>query len=291
MRRAAPGWLGLGLGLGLALLLAQCGRPRAVEARPPLWRVADRDTTIWLLGSIHALPPRVRWRTAAVSRAEAEADTLILEIAPAAPRDAVAAFSAAARAPGLPPLRDRVAAADRGLVERAMAAAGHAPGSLDGLGTWAAALSITAGAMAARGVSAANGVEDAVAADFAGKRIGALETRDGQLALFDALPEAEQRVLLLQAAHDALAGGNPAFAAWRRGDEAALTATLAPLAAHPALARRLVSDRNARWASAIVRRLARPGRVLVVVGAGHLVGPRSVIARLRARGLRVERID
>ena len=277
--------------LALALWASACDRPRAIEARPPLWRVTDGDTTIWLLGSIHALPPRVAWRTPAVALAEAQADTLILEIAPATPQAARAAFRAAASAPALPPLLDRVAARDRGLVARAMTAAGQAPAALDGYETWGAALTIGAAAGAIRGTSAENGVETAVAADFAGRTIGALETREGQLALFDALPAAEQRALLVRAAHDALGGGNAAFAAWRRGDEAALAATLAPLAAHPALERALVSNRNARWSSAIVRRLARPGRVLMVVGAGHLVGPRSVVALLRARGLRVERVE
>lgn len=279
-----------GAALALALLLAGCAPARSIAARPALWRVQDRDTTIWLLGSIHALPPDVRWRTPAIARAESAADTLVLEIAPADPHLAAAAFRAAARARGLPPLRARVAAADRDMLDRAMTASGQAPETLDGYKTWGAALTIAAGAAAARGADAAHGIEAAVAADFAGRGIGALETQAGQLAVFDALPAAEQRTLLLQAARDALRSDDPTFAAWRRGDEAALAATLAPLDAQPAMRRALVTMRNARWASAIVRRMARPGRVLVVVGAGHLVGPRSVVALLRARGWRVSRV-
>lgn len=267
------------------LALTGCGPP-PLSARPALWRVQDRDTTVWLLGSIHTLPPRVAWETPAIGQAETAADTLILEIAPDDPQAASAAFRAAAHAPGLPPLRDRVAAADRGAVTRALAVAGQAPDALDGFKTWAAALVLAAG----HDASVDDGVEAVMTRRFAGKAIGALETRRGQLALFDALSEPAQRALLVHAARDVLHGGDGAFAAWRRGDEAALAATLVPLKAQPALQRTLVADRNARWATAIARRMARPGRVLVVVGAGHLVGPDGVPALLRARGWRVSRI-
>jgi uncharacterized protein YbaP (TraB family) len=50
---------------------------------------------------------------------------------------------------------------------------------------------------------------------------------------------------------------------------------------------RLITDRNQRWARVLARRLQHPGRVVVVVGVGHLVGPGGVPALLRARGFAV----
>jgi uncharacterized protein len=57
----------------------------------------------------------------------------------------------------------------------------------------------------------------------------------------------------------------------------------------PASYRRLIIERNARWAR-LLARVARnqPGVTVVVVGAGHLVGPAGVPSLLRARGFRVE---
>ena len=50
----------------------------------------------------------------------------------------------------------------------------------------------------------------------------------------------------------------------------------------------LVLDRNRAWTEIILQRLAGSGRTVMVVGAGHLVGPDSVPTLLRARGARVD---
>lgn len=280
--------------LGLALFLFGCTRPPETKAYPALWRVADADTTIWLFGTIHALPPGVDWQPPAVARAIAAADTLILEVPPADPEAARAQFVALAEQPGLPPIAARVSSGERATLARGMAAAGQSAADLDGLKTWAAALTITAGAGHAEQASAAEGVEPVLTRRFAGKAIGALETRDGQLRLFDRLPDAAQRVLLVQAAidaQDAARGYAHLFKAWVAGDEAGLAATVAPLRRDPAIGKALLTDRNARWADVITRRMARPGRVFVAVGAGHLVGAGSVVELLRKHGLRVERVE
>ena len=80
--------------------------------------------------------------------------------------------------------------------------------------------------------------------------------------------------------------------AWEAGDVRALAASLEPgVGEAPKLHRTLVVERNVRWAGWIARRMRVPGRVLVAVGAGHLVGRDSVVAMLGARGVRVERVQ
>ena len=77
--------------------------------------------------------------------------------------------------------------------------------------------------------------------------------------------------------------------AWATGDMTALDhEALEPIRnASPALFKRLVTDRNARWAQALDARLKGHGRTVVVVGVGHLIGPESLPARLRALGYSV----
>jgi hypothetical protein len=56
----------------------------------------------------------------------------------------------------------------------------------------------------------------------------------------------------------------------------------------PRLYDRLVGQRNRHWVQTLSERLKRPGHIVVVVGAGHLIGPRGVPALLRAQGFQVD---
>ena len=279
-RRAIRRAGGIALALLLAQMLAACGRP-AVEAHPPLFRVSDGDTTIWLLGTIHLLPPEVRWRDAAVSRAIDGADALVVESAP----DDRVDFAALATARGLAPLAARVAPGNRAALDRAMAAAGLKAGALDGQKTWAAATSLATGEAVAAGATADAGVEAGLWRAFAGRTRSAFHRAADQVRQLDALPPALQDALLAQAL-DPREGYRTTLDAWTRGDLDALDPTRdgAPLAA------RLVEEPNRRWANWIAARMGKPGSVLVAVGAGHFAGPYALQAMLRARGYRVERV-
>mgnify|MGYP006146283647 FL=1 len=58
----------------------------------------------------------------------------------------------------------------------------------------------------------------------------------------------------------------------------------------PALYARMLTDRNAAWVPQIEQLLRGADDVLVVVGAGHLVGEQSVVEMLRQRGHTVEQL-
>ena len=264
----------------LPLLLTACGRP-AVEAHPPLFRVRDGDTTLWLLGTMHLLPPEVAWRDAAVSRAIDGADALVVE---SAPDDAVD-FATLATARGVPPLAARVPPGDRAALDRAMAAAGLKPGALDGQKTWAAATSLATGEAIAAGASPADGVEAGLWRAFAGRSRSAFHRASEQVRQLDALPPSLQDALLAQAL-DPRGGYRPTLAAWARGDLTALD----PMRDGTPLAARLVGEPNRRWANWIAARMRAPGTVLVAVGAGHLAGRYALQEMLRARGYGVERV-
>jgi uncharacterized protein YbaP (TraB family) len=82
--------------------------------------------------------------------------------------------------------------------------------------------------------------------------------------------------------------------AWRRGDEAPLETIIFEQADDdPDLAElydRLIFRRNVSMADELERLLQRPGTWFVVVGAGHVVGDRSVIALLKRKGYDIQRI-
>lgn len=250
---------------------------------------------IWLFGTIHLLPSGVRWQEGPVAKAIAESDMLITEIPDGDPQAQAAVFLKLARVDGLPPLMKRVPANERAALAKAVTAAGVPTAALDRMTTWGAALALASGMARDAGGTREAAPEAVFAAAFAGRRREAFETMAGQLGLFAALSEAEQRQLLGAAIK---AGDNPAVEyqrlldAWTQGDPDGIErAYNEAFADAPELRAALVDARNRAWADDLARRAARPGTILVAVGAGHLVGPGGLPALLSARGFRVARVQ
>lgn len=288
------------LAAAAALGLAACTTPQEAPEgpRPALWKLSDRDTTIYLFGTIHLLPDGLEWRTPAIERAIAETDTLVLETEIGS--DVMAAAQTLMRlgvSPGLPPIADRVPAERRDELRTMVAAAGVPERALDRMETWAAALTLLTANFKQAGLSAEAGVERGLDAAYrsAGKRIEGLETPEQQFGYFDALSEEAQRRFLLGMLDDparAQAEFKAMLDAWRRGDTDAIARTFdSETALSPELREVLMTRRNAAWADWLAKRLEKPGTVMVAVGAGHLAGNDSVQRMLRARGLRARRVQ
>jgi len=286
---------------GLVLLPLSLASASCVEARPAhpaLWKVSSPTSTIYFLGTIHALPKGEDWHTPAIIKAEAEADTLVLELSDGADHDKItSAINALAFAPNLPDVLDRVPANKRAKVE-AVLAHGETPlAALKNYKTWAVFFfAINPQLFKTLGVDGDEGVEHKLTADFtaAHKQIDGLETVRSQLGIFDALPEALQRRLLVESIDDiprAKAEFYQSLRAWEAGDPAAIARSFdTDLKSEPQLARVLLHDRNANWAQWTIARLKKPGVTLVAVGAGHLAGNDSLLAMLRAKGLKIVRV-
>jgi len=77
----------------------------------------------------------------------------------------------------------------------------------------------------------------------------------------------------------------------RAGNETVLKdLALKEFAVSPKLYQTLILDRNQKWIGKIEGYLKGPDRVLVLVGAAHLVGDGGVVALLRKKGYTVEKL-
>ena len=279
----------------LALLaLAGCARPP--EVHPGLWLVeGPKGEKAWLFGTIHSLPEPVEWRSAKVDAALLAADRLVLEVADITD-DAKTArvFAELAQSPGLPPLEQRVPAVLRDDLAEDLASGGLKPGSLDPYETWAAALMLQNAAAAAGDNDSANGIDRAIALAWKGP-IEEFEGARAQLAIFDTLPEADQRAMLdavLLEADGREVQLKDLQQAWARGDmELIARVTDEDFAKAPALREALLVGRNRAWVGKLEAMLRGGARPFVAVGAAHLAGTDGLPAMLAARGWKVTRLQ
>ncbi|MBB5985794.1 TraB/GumN family protein [Sphingobium lignivorans] len=305
-RRSLPRPLLLCLALAALVVLAwagwQIGRQGGqaeVAARPALWHVTGHGREAYLFGTVHALQRGTTWLSPEIARATARSDRLILEVTGLEKeRRSRAVFERLGRATGLAPATARLGPAD---AETLRALIRRRPGvlhGLDGYESWAAALLVSAAASAELGLSSEDGGETVLTRTFetAGKPVRGLETIEEQLGIFDALPEADQRLLLVQAVREADAAASlhaDLQQAWAQGDLDRMERQfLAPLDSAPRLRRALIDARNARWGAALDGDLRRhQGIAFVAVGAGHLLGTASLQNELSRRGWHVRRVQ
>jgi uncharacterized protein YbaP (TraB family) len=282
------------LALGAASAEARAPQP----ARPALWQVSDRDTTIYLFGTIHLLPVNYQWRTRKLDQAVASSQELVVEtiVDEKDPTKLMSALTGLAfNTPNLPALLSRVEPSKREALAAAVKKSGLPMQALDRMETWAAAFILLGNKFREIGLS--GGVEGVLRSDFStsGKRVGELESNVEQLAFFDKLPETAQRSLLEGAIEDTkemdtyFAG---MLQAWSRGDVRGIARTFdRDLSSSPDLQKALIRQRNANWSKWIEQRMGKPGAVMIAVGAGHLAGKDSVLELLQKGGYKVRRLQ
>jgi uncharacterized protein YbaP (TraB family) len=287
--------------LGLSILVASAPvQAKAVEAaHPALWEVSDPDTTIYLFGTIHLLPDNMQWRTAKFDKAVESSQQLMVEtiVDEKDPTKLMSVLASMGFAKGLPPLVDRVPPEKRAALDAAIAKSGVPKPVFDQMKTWTAAFLLLGDQFKGMGLKGGEGVEAVLRNTFTseGKPVGELETNAQQLGFFDALPEQAQVQLLLGALDDSK-NADQEFSgmlkSWVNGDVEGIARTFdRDLGASPVLQQALIRQRNANWSKWIEQRMAKPGSIMIAVGAGHLAGNDSVIAMLKKDGYRVRRVQ
>lgn len=286
------------LGLALALVAGPLAAGRA-RADPPLWRVHGAGgAELVLFGSVHLLSDDVRWYTPELAAELARADTVLFEIPmdPAAQVDAQTEALAHGRLPEGSTLSTLLSPAGRERLRTVAATVGLPVPVLDRLQPWLAEALVSVSYFVKAGARTDLGVEQTLAhAAPATARQGALESVADQIAALSGATQADQVASLeetLKDIRDEPESFRRLVSEWARGDVKGLVKEeLEPMRRDsPSVYKRLVVDRNRRWVGELEARLksGSPGRTLVVVGVGHLVGTGGVPALLRRDGVRVE---
>lgn len=128
-----------------------------------------------------------------------------------------------------------------------------------------------------------------------GKRVEGLETVDEQLDYLVTMADGFEDDFVTYSLKD-LKNSSQQFeelsTAWRSGNDVKLDELMSAemKTIQPKLYNRLIAQRNRRWLPLIEGRQGPKRTKFVLVGAGHLVGPDGIVAALRKKGYRVEKL-
>ena len=282
------------LSLGTSACATVDTPPPGAVPGPALWEVADEDTTIYLFGTVHALPTGKTWFDGRIERAFNASDELVTEIDVSSAAGSAQALQAASQLPADQSLRALMTAEDRQQYEAALVGLGLPVEALDRYEPWFAAMTLSLLPLLRSGYDTQSGVEQSLNGKAGeAKKRAALETIEEQVALFDTLPQEAQLAFLdetVEKLPEATTTLDAMVAEWLKGDAVALANMLNAEMTDPVLYERLLTARNANWAGWIENRLEQPGTVFIAVGAGHLAGRGSVQDQLERRGIKVKRV-
>nr|WP_321439733.1 TraB/GumN family protein [uncultured Hyphomonas sp.] len=261
---------------------------------PAVWTLADEDTTIYIMGTVHLLRPDLDWRSEEIDTALDEADTLVFEADVSSPQAASEMMDFVSKHALFTDGRQLTSLLDEGETAELKAALdylGFPLGAMETFRPWYAAVNLSVLQMQKDGFDPSAGVEQVLEREgkAADKNFAYLETIEEQLGRFANLPDDEQVDFLVSSAESVEEGSemlDVLVSEWEDGDVNGLAALMSnpEMMGSEAIYDALLKDRNEDWVPKIEAMLDAPGTVLIAVGAGHLAGEDSVIELLRAEG-------
>lgn len=282
----------------LAVLTATLAFAGSANAAPAIWEVSDEDSSVWLFGSIHLLPPGTQWRSEIFDTLIDEADRIYFEtdLGPAAQPQIIALTMERGFARDGRLLNQRISEKLMGKVRSAAERFAVPVPTLLAMQPWMAASTISVSALVQAGYDPNAGVDTLLQQEIPVERQGFLETAEEQIdviaggseadqiiMLEATLAEAERIVTMIDEMKDAWLGGTP---------ETLADLFLAEMGAYgEGFMDRLIVQRNENWVEQIEVMLAEDEAAFLVVGAGHLVGEHSVVKLLEEQGFSSERVQ
>lgn len=279
---------------------ADAAAPAAAAKGPALWKLGDADTTIYLFGTVHVLPPELVWRQPPVDKALGESRAIYFETdLDPNPVDLLPIIQELGMYPAGDKLSNHLKPDERTALEAAAAELQTPMALLEQMRPWLAAVTLSERMITNAGYDVNSGVERKLAPDAkaGGKEIRKLETVQEQLLVFADLPQEVQIRFLMDGVKEIDEEStilDDMVQAWAIGDVQKLDEIMIQedLAENPEVYAALLVNRNANWVKKIDELVkAETGTFFIAVGAAHLTGKDSVIAKLAPLGYTPERIE
>ncbi|MGA9657728.1 MAG: TraB/GumN family protein [Asticcacaulis sp.] len=266
--------------------------------KPALWVMTDADSTLYLFGSVHVMKPDTPWLNPAIQTRFDSASEVWFEVGNIDDKAAMAPLTQKYMFDPAATMTDGLTEGEIKQLNALLAPMNLNTQMLKPMRKWAVGLLITLNQVQALGYSSENGIDVTLLAQArkTGKPVHGLETMEAQMQAVTPKTPAEDAQNLRMSLSDLATlpqDVDDLFIAWLSGDAAGLDRlmTTKMKTEDPEGYRHVLVERNASWVPEIETIMAGQGTGFITVGAGHLVGPDSVIHMLEARGYKVERVN
>ncbi len=271
----------------------------SIEAKSLLYKVSSKNSTVYILGSIHLAKEELYPLDREITNAYNTSDILVVEVDPSS-QESVIAMQNTMVASGLYPqgkrLSTELSPGTYDLLKRYTDKVGISLESMQQMKPWVVMLQLTITEMMRLGYSPELGIDkyflDKASTD--GKPVMELETAQEQMALLSKEDQEFQDKLLLytlESMHEMEPMLDEMFKGWRRGDAKAFDKVMnAPLETDPSLKgiyEDLITKRNYKMTERIEDFLKSNKDYFVVVGSGHVIGEEGIVELLSDRGFSV----
>ncbi len=268
----------------------------AVPSKSCLWEVQTSSTRVFLLGSLHVLKSSAYPLAAEIGRAYAASQRLVFETNLGAMMEpaALAKMMELGLYPEGQDLFQNISGATRKTLEKKMQDLGLPPSNFRRFKPWFIALNLTTLEMQRLGFNPLYGIDlhfyTKAKADE--KELAYLESVEYQMNLLGKMNMQDQTSFLTQTLKDLDISARLAddmMQAWQNGEADDLyDLLLKSFEDHPGIEDRLLTRRNKDWLPQIEKMLKTPQTTMVIVGAGHLIGPDGLVELLEQKGYTVK---
>lgn len=259
-----------------------------------MWRAENGGTTLYLLGSIHALREDAYPLPPVIDAAFDEVEVLVFEIdLDDMAAAAIQMMTVGSLGPGSN-LESVVGPEIWSDLKAHVTELGFEPSFFQGMKPWMAALTLTAFELTNQGYVSTAGLDTHLSqrAKESGKERQALETAEFQVSLFSELTSEQSLAFLRYTLNDLetiIPEMDKLYLEWRTGSVGPVEELLLEgFEEFPELFDTMVADRNRAWMPQIEELLAGKRDAMVVVGSMHLVGEIGLVNLLREKGYTVE---
>jgi uncharacterized protein YbaP (TraB family) len=296
LRKHAVRLLALLLALVTCVSQAQTGAKAGNSRRFLLWKVTSPTTKVYLLGSIHMGTPDFYPLPQGMESAFAASKVLAVEVNIKNIDSAGALGLTQER--GLygegDTLSRHLSKQTSDALDQFCSKSGVPRELFEPFKPWLAAMTVTVLGMQQAGDDQKLGIDMHFLDEVKPlQRIDELETADFQMSVLSSGTEQEQQEFLaatlkqMANAKESMQKMNQAFVA---GDEGKIEQMMEEESEPKSFFKRLVEDRNVDMAARVENYLKGTEQCFVVVGVGHLVGPKGIVKLLEAKNYRVDRV-